>query len=239
MTHPTKEQALAALYDLGLRIKELRAIIPDVGIEMCGQSARLQNIEAWYSGDGQTIRTYIEGEKDSLGAGEARTGGVALVDDLIQVEHNLILNHLPPSHFRSCAPASARVPGKVREKLEQIANMRIEVYRLDTDAMKALAKEALAILDQQDAPEKLSFDDVYAAEFSLGEPISHADHCPQKDPNMLAISACSCASPLSPLTDLRAKVEGMRNDNTHDLSYYHGHNAAIDAVIALIDKDTV
>lgn len=54
---PTKDDALAQeIDDLGLWIRELREIIPEIGVEMCGQSARLMNIESWYRNNAARIK---------------------------------------------------------------------------------------------------------------------------------------------------------------------------------------
>lgn len=49
-----------ALDDLELWIRELRALIPEHGVELCGQSARLLNIETWYLKEVPMIRTALE-----------------------------------------------------------------------------------------------------------------------------------------------------------------------------------
>lgn len=210
MTHPTKEQALAALEEMRTYVCPLKY---------------------------NTLRTYIEGEKDSLGADVARKDCCRDWEEDFAHENGmyynkcvkcrwLFLGHKRRALCKICdAPASAHVPGieKVREALVNINQMA----RSEGQPRPLIEREAIsaiAILDKQGAPsESQRVKDLLEANNRY---LQRARDAEQK------------------LADLRAKVEGLHQviNNRDEWSQFdealrYTHNEALDKVIALIDGE--
>lgn len=235
MTIPTKEQALDALETI-LEDSTLKRIV----------FARDYELEI------ETLRTYIEGEKDSLGADAARKEELEVVDcpECFGTGHRSEPSGYWPcrkcypnkgkiTRVRHFAPSSAHVPGieKVRVALEDIASGELGI----NVSIKA-AKEALAILDQQAASESIQRGVLCDWDnFTVVD--GHLYYYPLDDQRIT-----------DPLADLRATVEGMRKvipdvsmqgasfdeslDYAVSLREAQLHNAALDAVLCLIDNHT-
>lgn len=218
MTIPTKEQALDTLDDLEKVFSE--------GLTVHGRDMF------------ETLRTYIEGEKDSLGADEARKDVVVdeqLLNDVYDyLRQQRMFKQIPDSVFdylwelsqdiaTITAPALAYVPGiELFEKCLQCGGDGSYGRQIGPEEYEhAQCEECCAvgyiphtpILDQQDAT------------------------CTEKPENV-----CKDLQHAQEIADLRAKVEGMKQSHAGLDDYNHagksrvdGHNAALDAVIALID----